>query len=210
MKKAFLYIVLLFIFIACSSPKASFDKFEGKLVYTVSSPMNNPDESDSINYQVVYAKDSMLRIDSFTPIGKQVYIKHIPKNKAYILMDLGMKKVAIQTVQDTTENLDRYLFKKAMGKEKFAGRKAKNIHVTDTAYDTTMTMNYIKEIPAKYSTAIEGMPGLPANYSLNVSGMWVSYRLKTIDERPIHIDFFGIPSDYEIISLDEFIDLIKD
>jgi hypothetical protein len=210
MIKALSYIVLLFIFIACSTPKPSIENFEGKLVYTISSDLNNPDITDSINYQVIYAKDSMLRIDNFTPIGKQVYIKHIPKNKAYILMDIGMKKVAIQTIADTLENDNRYLFKKAFGKDKFAGRKAKNIHVTDTMYDTTMTMNYLEEIPAKYSTAIDGMPGLPVNYSINSSGMWINYQLKTIEERAIDIDIFGIPSEYEIITLDEFINLIKD
>ena len=210
MIKVLSYIVLILTLASCSSPKASIENFEGKLVYIVSSELNNPDMSDSINYQIVYAKDSMLRIDNFTPIGKQTYIKHIPKNKAYILMDLGMKKVAIQTIADTLENDNRYLFKKAFGKKKIANRKAKKIHVTDTKFDTTITMNYLEEIPAKYSTAIKGMPGLPVNYSINSSGMWISYQLKTIKEQAIHIDIFGIPSDYEIITLDQFIDLIKD
>ena len=209
MTKVFSFLCLSFILIACLSPKASIESFEGKLVYTVSSPLNNPEESDSINFQVIYAKDSMLRIDSFTPIGKQVYIKHIPKNKAYILMDIGYKKVAIQTIQDTTDNSGRYIFDKKIGKDEIAGRKAKKIRVTDTVYDTTMAMNYISEIPAKYSTAIEGMPGLPVNYSLNSAGMWINYKLKTIEERPVSIDLFGIPSDYDIITLDEFIELIK-
>lgn len=209
MKKELSYIILLFVLIACSAPKETLGSFEGKLVYAVTSTLNNPDKSDSINFQVVYAKDSMLRIDSFTPIGKQIYIKHIPKNKAYILMDIGIKKIAIQTIQDTTKKGERYIFKNTMGKETFGGRKANNIKVTDVVYDTTMTMNYIKEIPGKYSTAIEGMPGLPVNYSLNVSGMWVTYKLKSIEERSIDIDLFGIPSDYEIITLDEFIEIIE-
>src|SRR5690554_7315881 len=63
----------------------------------------------------------MLRIDSYTPIGKQIYIKHIPKNRAYILMDLGMQKVAIQTIPDTLEDSNRYVFEKKSGKKNFAG-----------------------------------------------------------------------------------------
>ena len=210
MLKALSYLVLILLFTACSSPKASLENFEGKFVYTISSEQNEVDLSDSTNYQIVYAKDSMLRIDNFTSIGKQVYIKHIPKNKAYILMDIGTQKVAIQTLADTLENDGRYLFKKAFGKEKLANRKAKNIHVTDTAYDTTITMNYLEEIPAKYSTAIEGMPGLPAKYSVNANGVWLTYQLKSIEQRSLSIDLFGIPSGYEVITLDEFIDLIKD
>lgn len=210
MIKTLSYLVLILLLTACSSPKASIENFEGKFIYTISSEQNEADLSDSTSYQIVYAKDSMLRIDNFTPIGKQIYIKHILKNKAYILMDIGMRKVAIQTIADTTENKGRYLFKKTNGKEKFADRKAKNIHVTDTAYDTTITMNYLEEIPAKYSTAIDGMPGLPAKYSINANGTWLTYQLMSIEERPLNIDLFGIPSGYEVITLDEFIDLIKD
>ncbi len=210
MKKALSISILIFALTACSSPKVGVNSFEGKLTYSVSSPTSNPDLSDSINYQIVYAKDSMLRIDNFTPIGKQIYIKHIPKNKAYILMDIGVKKVAIQTIADTLENNSRYHFKQIRGKEKFAGRKAKNISVTDTALDTTIIMNYLEEIPSKYSTAIEGMPGLPVHYSFYSNGAWITYRLIAIEEGVLNIDLFGIPSDYEIITLDEFIEMIKD
>ncbi|RFC53335.1 hypothetical protein [Brumimicrobium aurantiacum] len=207
MKLIFIFLTL-FLF-ACSTQKHQPSNFEGKLIYSISSKMNNPNENDSINHQIVYAKDSMLRIDSYTPIGKQIYIKHIPKNKAYILMDLGTEKVAIQTIQDTTSNSDRYLFEKKIGKDKFAGRKAKRIEVTDTAYDTTIIMNYLPEIPAKYSTAIEGMPGLPVNYSLYSNGLWLKYSLNTIEEKELNIDLFGIPSDHRIITLDEFIEIIQ-
>jgi len=209
MKKILFFLFIISILIACTTPRQNIKNFEGKLVYSVSSPLHNPAATDSINYQIVYAKDSMLRIDSYTPIGKQIFIKHIPKNKAYILMDIGVKKVAIQTVPDTLEN-NRYQFKNMLGKDKIAGRKAKKIKVTDTQHDTTIVMNYFSEIPEKYSTAIDGMPGLPAKYALFANGVWISYRLTKIEERTIDIDLFGIPSDHEIITLDEFIELIED
>src|SRR5690554_302548 len=113
MRNVFLFFGIAMILLSCSLPQAISEDFEGKLVYSVSSIANSPDMADSINYQVVYAKDSMLRIDSFTPIGKQVYIKHIPKNRAYILMDLGMQKVAIQTIPDTLERSEE----RRVGKE---------------------------------------------------------------------------------------------
>ncbi|PWH86148.1 lipoprotein [Brumimicrobium oceani] len=210
MKKILSFTLLLFLLSACSSPKVSIDNFEGKFIYTISTIEEEVNLSDSTSYQIVYAKDSMLRIDNFTPIGKQIYIKHIPKNKAYILMDVGMKKVAIQTIADSSENAGRYLFEHARGKEKMANRKAKKIRVTDTVYDTTFNMNYLEEIPAKYATAIEGMPGLPARYSINANGTWLNYEINSVEERPLNIDLFGIPSGYEVITLDEFIDLIKD
>ncbi|PKR80273.1 hypothetical protein CW751_10485 [Brumimicrobium salinarum] len=201
---------MIFYLSSCSLPNAVSDDFEGKFVYTVKSPGNTPNPNDSINYQIVYAKDSMLRIDNFTPIGKQIYIKHIPKNRAYILMDLGVKKVAIQTIPDTLKDDDKYIFEHKAGASRFAGLKGKNIKVTDTEQDTTIIMNYSPTISPKYTTALKNIPGLPLKYALFSNGTWIQYKLIEMEEKTIDIDLFGIPSDHEIITLDEFIDIIKE
>jgi len=207
----YLAIALIGILVmeSCGVQKESNTPFEGKLVYSVSSAENNPNSNDSINYQIVYAKDSLLRIESFTPIGKQIYIKHIPKEKAYILMDLYQKKVAIQTITDTIDRSDRYTFKSKMGSKTFAGKKAKNISVTFNEQDTTIIMNYIEDISPRYSEAIEGIPGLPVKYSVFTKGLWMNYELISFEEREISKDKFGIPSDHEIMSLDEFMEIMK-
>src|SRR5690554_4389278 len=127
MVRIFLYFGVTFILFGCSLPQAISDDFEGKFVYTIDSPANTPNIEDSINYQIVYAKDSMLRIDNFTPIGKQIYIKHIPKNRAYILMDLGSQKVAIQTYTDTLQADQSYAFKARAGTKTIGGVKTKQI-----------------------------------------------------------------------------------
>jgi hypothetical protein len=199
----------LILFGRCGVQKESETPFEGKLVYAVSSVENNPNDTDSINYQIVYAKDSLLRIESFTSIGKQIYIKHIPKERAYILMDLFHKKVAIQTITDTIDRSDKYSFKAKMGSKTFAGKKAKNIAVTFTEKDTTIIMNYLENISPKYTEAIEGIPGLPAKYSVFSKGLWITYELISFEERVISKNKFGIPSDHEIVTLDEFMDIMK-
>lgn len=201
-------ILSLFLF-SCGIQKESKAPFEGKLVYSVSSALNNPDDSDSVNYQIVYAKDSLVRIESFTPIGKQIYIKHIPKNRAYILMDLEFKKVAVQTIPDTLKSEGKYTFEAKMGSETFAEQKTKKIKVTLNDQDTTMVMNYLPNISPKYTDAIEGIPGLPAKYSVFSNDLWVSYELISFEEREVSRDLFGIPSDHEIMSLDEFMELLK-
>lgn len=202
-------IIALLILGSCGVQKESTTPFEGKLVYSVSSVENNPNDADSINYQVIYAKDSLLRIESFTPIGKQIYIKHIPKERAYILMDLYEKKVAIQTITDTVDRSGKYSFKSKMGSKTFAGKKAKNIAVTFNELDTTIVMNYIEDISPRYTEAIEGIPGLPAKYSVYSKGLWITYELISFEEREISKDKFGIPSDHEIMTLDEFMKIMQ-
>lgn len=209
MKLLTIALVVILALGSCGVQKESNTPFEGKLVYSVSSVENNPNDTDSINYQVVYAKDSLLRVESFTPIGKQIYIKHIPKERAYILMDLFHKKVAIQTITDTVDRSNKYTFKSKMGSKTFAGKKAKNIAVTFNEQDTTIIMNYIEDISPRYSEAIEGIPGLPVKYSVYSNGLWISYELISFEEREISKEKFGIPSNHEIITLDEFIEIMK-
>lgn len=211
MKKAGLFILgSIFILFSCTLPKENVANFEGKFIYRIDNPMNVQDDSDSINYQVVYAKDSMLRIDNYTPIGKQIFIKHIPLNRAYILMDLGSQKVAIQTYTDTLQADQSYAFKARAGTKTIGGVKTKRIEVHDLELDTTLIMNYAPDIPAKYSTSIEGMPGMPIKYFLFTNNVWLTYELISLDTSPLNIDLFGIPSDHQIITLDEFIKMIEE
>lgn len=211
MNKVFLATAaLLLILMGCSLPSVMQEDFEGKLVYRIHSDSepNDLNDKDSTSYLIVYAKDSLLRIENFTAIGKQVYIKHIPKQKAYILMDIG-RKFAIQTLTDTTSH-DQYKFDNQKGSKKFAGIKGHNIKVTDLELDTTITMNYYPKISAKYSTAYSRMPGLPINYFLYNDDKWFNYQLISLESKPVSMDLFGIPSDYEIVTMDEFVNLVSD
>lgn len=205
-----IFITIYISIFSCSLPKEHNEDFQGKMIYKISSAISNPSEKDSSNYQVVYVMDSMLRIDSYTPIGKQQYIKHIPKNRAYILMDLGARKVAIQTIPDSLGNNGKYSYSHKMGSDMVAGQKAKRAKVTDNDQDTTFVVNYLPEISPKYSNALDGIPGLPVKYSIYSNGMWITYELIEFEQKSIHRDYFGIPSDHEIITLDEFMEMLKE
>lgn len=209
MKNLVLFLATALILFSCSLPQPIYDNFEGKFVYSIDAPGNNPDPSDSINYQITYAKDSMLRIDNFTAIGKQSFIQKISSDTAYLLMDLGFKKVAIQTIFGTTKSENIYDFKYKIGSETIAGEKAKNIKVINKELDTTIIMNYIPEISPKYSTALEGIPGLPVNYSVPTKGQWIHYQLKSIQRETLSDSIFMVPSDYEIMTIDQFMEIIQ-
>lgn len=205
-----LSVLVLLLIASCQTSIPMLENWEGKIVYQIESELLNPDAEDSLNYQVVYAKDSMLRVESFTPIGKQVYIKHIPKNKAYILMDIYTDKIAIQTFSEEAPNTGKYEFIEKRGRKKIADKKAKKIDVKIPESDTIISMNYYEEIPPKYSEAIPGMPGLPARYTVYSNGEYLNYEVISIEEKEIDIDLFGIPTDFRKISMDEFIEMIEE
>ena len=204
---SFSFLALIF---GCGLQKTSSTPFEGKIIYQLSSEMINPADPDSMNYQLVYAKDSMLRIENFTAIGKQIYIKHIPKNRAYILMDIHTKKVAIQTFPEDAPNKGKYQFKKAKGKSELFGQKVKSIKVELPDIDSVFVMKYFTEISPVYSEALPGIPGLPAEFTLFSGGIFIDYKVISLEQKEISIDLFGIPSDYEKMTMDQFIDFIQE
>lgn len=206
----FSFVLLGSVLFSCRVQQPNMTPFEGKIVYHISSEQMNVSESDSTAYQIIYAQDTMLRIENFTPIGKQVYIKHIPKNKAYILMDLNTNKIAIQTTTDEVPNADEFQFEFKMGSSKIAGRKAKNIKVDIPNIDSTFVMQYFEDISHEYSEAVPGMPGMPAKYTVISNDAFLDYEAILLEERKVSRDLFGIPSDYEIMSMDAFIDMIQE
>lgn len=195
---------------SCSVQQPVTTPFEGKVIYHITSPQDAVNEKDSTAYQIIYAQDTMVRIENFTPIGKQIYIKHIPKNKAYILMDFNSNKVAIQTPASEIPNAAEFKFDYKIGSSEIAGRKAKNIKVTIPNIDSTFTMQYFEDISPEYSEAIPGIPGLPAKYTVISNDAFLNYEVIVLEERKINRDLFGIPSDYQIMTMDAFIDQIQE
>jgi hypothetical protein len=202
-------VLVLGNLISCKNGSVVPERFEGKIIYKMSSVFLNPDDPDSMNYQVVYAQDTMLRIESFTPIGKQIYIKHIPKNRAYILMDLFYEQLAIQTIPEEAPNAGKYIFEEMKGSKNIAGKKAKNIKVTLPETDTTIVMNYYPTISSDYTEALPGIPGLPAKYTLYTGGEYIEYEVVSIEERKVERDLFGVPSDHRVVTMDEFMEMIE-
>lgn len=207
---SFLFFGVLFSLWNCGVKKIEPQQFEGKFVYQLSGRMIDANAADSSNFQVVYAKDSLVRVENFTKLGKQIYIKHIPRNRAYILMDLGGKKVAVQTIPEPSPNDGKYVFNSKRKRKKIAGRKAQRVDVTLPTYDTIIPMYYLPEISPSYTEAIPGIAGLPALYTIFSNDEFVDYKLIYFEEKPIHKDYFGIPSDHEIMSLEEFIEHFND
>jgi hypothetical protein len=182
------------------------ERFEGKMVYKISSSRTEHIDEDSLGYQIVYAKDSMLRIENFTQLGKQVYIKHITKNRAYILMEFNGEKIALKSIPEPPANAGKYEFKKKRGKQDIAGKSARKMQVKIPNVDSLFIMYYYDDISHDYSEAIPGLPGLPVKYTLIVNDELADFELIKFEQKEISIDFFGVPSDYKVMTMDEFVE----
>jgi hypothetical protein len=137
--------VFLFSFL-CSATIIAQKKhlpFSGELLFKAQRviPMDSMQE-----HMLIYAKDSLLKVINFSStLGKQELIKHLTKEKSYLLLETTKGKYAIRTnytkYQDTTLS---YSFKKKLGSKRIAGMKAKKLSVTFTDIDKKFTFYYYK------------------------------------------------------------------
>ena len=131
--------------------------FSGELLFKAQRviPMDSAQE-----HMLIYAKDSLLKVINFSSnMGKQELIKHLSKEKSYLLLETTKGKYAIRTnytkYQDTTLS---YSFKKKLGSKRIAGMKAKKLSVTFTDIDKKFTFankDDLKEFLREYQKSVK-------------------------------------------------------
>ena len=164
---------------------------------------------DSIQeHMLIYAKDSLLKVINFSSnMGKQELIKHLSKEKSYLLLETTKGKYAIRTnytkYQDTTFS---YSFKKKLGSKRIAGMKAKKLSVTFMDIDKKFTFYYLKNIPAVYGSAYTNFPGLVVEYYIPTDEGMFQYTLTELKRIDPPLTLFMVPTDYKRVSIEEFME----
>ena len=147
-------------------------------------------------------------MENFTQqLGKQVVIRHMELNKSYLLIDAKVGKFAIKMVNsDTTSYVSKYQFEKKHCKRKILGRKAKRLLVNHPGFEKPIEFLYLKKFGNKYLNNFDEAPGLLVKYSVVTPDGVLDYELIRISEYSPNRDLFGIPSDYQKVTIDEFMD----
>ena len=179
--------------------------FSGELLFKAQRviPMDSIQE-----HMLIYAKDSLLKVINFSSnMGKQELIKHLSKEKSYLLLETTKGKYAIRTnyskYQDTTLS---YSVKKKLGSKRIAGMKAKKLSVTFTDIDKKFTFYYLKNIPAIYGSAYTNFPGLVVEYYIPTDEGMFQYTLTEFKRIDPPLTLFMVPTDYKRVSIEEFMD----
>ncbi len=208
-------LLLLIASVGISTPLSAQKKnsFTGMLEYKITVRDTNLRAFFPDNSMFIYTNDTIVRQENYTPqLGEQVTIRHMEKNKSYLLLTTDFGNFAIPsdlselTGKDSTKRVSKYHFsKKAFGK-KVLGRKAKRMIVTHDDQKDPFEFLYYKNIANKYNDAFPEMPGLPVRYSVVTPDAVFDYQLVRISEYTPNRDLFGIPSDYERTTFDDFIE----
>lgn len=186
--------------------------FTGLIKYKVSIMDTSMQTLIDDREMIVYTNDTLSRMEIMNDaLGLQVNIKNLGLKKSYLLMDFLGKKLAIRT--DTEINPTKsepYKIKyKILGVRKFNGYKLKKAIVYREDLKEKKTVWYFKEIRPDLLEFYTGIKGLPADFYVGAIDGIIHYSLISIERKPVEKDLFGIPSDYEKITLDEFLNKVK-
>jgi hypothetical protein len=183
--------------------------FTGMLEYKISTRDTAMRELLPDSQMFLYTNDTIVRMENFTSqLGTQIAIRHMLKNKSYLLLETPVGKFAIQThdkVNDTIKKSDQFEFKKKFFKRKICGMKANRMLVSHPDFEEPIEFLYLKKVPNRYLDVHNEIPGLLVRYSVITADGILDYELVRISRYTPNNDLFGVPSDYERISFDEFI-----
>lgn len=186
--------------------------FTGVIKYNVSMLDTTIQQLIDDREMSIYTNDTLSRMEIMNDaLGQQVSIKHMDLKKSYLLMDFLGKKLAIQTTEkDDTLKYEPYDIKyKLFGKKKVNGLILKKAIVYREDLKEKRTIWYFKNIRPDLMEYYPGIKGLPADFYIGTIDGIIHYTLLSVEEKPINKDLFGIPSDYEKITLGDFLDKVK-
>lgn len=213
--KLILLTVLLIFGINNVSFSQKHKPFSGMLVYNITVTDTALTEYFPTTSMVLYTNDTIVRMENESQaFGKQITIRHMTMDKSYQLLDTDFGKFAIQTkgdnvsedANDTTRTVKRYTFEKSRKKKKILGKKAKSVKVSSKFYEEDKLFYYYKDYSGKYINTFPEINGLPVEYYVVTFDAIFKYELVRMMEYQPDNDLFGIPSDFERISFDAFMD----
>ena len=201
-----LLFLLLFLPFSLFAQKKN-SSFSGEMLFNVER-VAPPDSSREM--VLIYAKDSLLKVINFsTQWGQQELIKHISRQKSYLLISTTKGNYAIRT--EYTKNVDtsmHYTYKKTFGHKRIGGFKAKKLKVQFSGINKDFDFYYYKKIPAKYGSAFTDFPGLVAEYFLPSDQGLFKYTLTSLKNMDPPLSLFMIPENYKKVSLEQFLEEI--
>lgn len=210
MRFSFLISIGIVSIFSCANKK-NIAHFEGLLIYETDDQNLNNVPVDSGKFIKHYIKGDSIRVESFTPFGKQVHIRFASEKKAFLIFVHNGKKVAL--VQDLSKDTIQRTFKftKIKGKETIAGLPSKKGSISgDFLTDSALVVCYSDLYPKHLIDVYDGIiPGLPTKYTLVVQHFPINYKLVEIEEKTIDERKFIIPQDCIIMTMEEFLESIQ-
>ncbi len=190
--------------------------FSGELVYHIRNVDKGQamftDGKDEEEKMIIYAKDSLLKVVNFNSAsGAQECLKHLSRNKSILLLEIGEQGYAVRIKEEESNEESSYTFKKKCGfSKRYQGLKCKKILMKHPSLSNDLICFYTKKIPAKYGNVFAQLPGLPVLYYLISPKGLLRFELESYKIYDPPLTLFMIPEGYEVVSMEEFLDILGD
>ncbi len=212
------FLVFLFLCLFCQNTYGQkTNSFSGELTYKITkvdasmNPLSSEDDN-SENKVIIYAKDSLLKIVNFnSQNGYQECLKHLTREKSILSLEIGDQGYAIRMNDEQSMTNDSlYSFKNKCGiKKRIGGLKSKKTIMNHAMLANELICFYSKTIPSRYANDFSGLSGIPTLYYIvNDDGLY-RYILESHRFYDPPLSMFMIPEEYEIVTMDEFIDKVN-
>ena|SRR5688572_29976460 len=188
---------------------------EGKVIYEISYPDMEMDPQMAAmmpTESVVYFKGNLSRTETSMGMGiSSATIVNSKTNEMTALTDMmGTKTATIVDMDDQKKDksdVKEEDLKIAHSNEtkEIAGYACKKAILTN-ADGTTIEMFYTENITSssQFNTQWKSLKGFPLEYTLAVGGMNMKMTAKSVTKEKISDELFKIPSDYKLMTQEEF------
>lgn len=200
----FLLAFLCFAF----SVNAQSQKFEGIVTFSIEYPeimLNTvpPSLRDSVKISRKYIKGDRMKTENFTSMGKQILIETIGSDTSYLLFNLMGEDIAVEIVGTSKpESKKDSLVKKGNG-PKIHNLKCKKASYTKNGKEYEVI--YTDQIDSKYGNSFTALGGFALKYPIVLSEReTLFYECTEVKETGLSNDVFSIPSNFRIVSMEEF------
>ena len=211
-------IILIFSFVLITIHSFTQD-FTGKIIYEMDyelPELMEPQRAMLPTEMTTYIGKEHSKVVQNTMLGEQVTIVNFKTSITTSMMDMMGQKIAIEIkpedaspdnkpsieYTEETKTIAGYACKKAIYTINSAAGMKKG-----TGEDTepiSMEVYYTPEISAQSNQQFKELKGLPLEYSVSTQGMVMNIKAKSIKNEKCPKSLFDIPSDYKIMSLEEF------
>lgn len=198
------YLVAIFVLCIMSTACSQKTSFEGLLTYRTSDHYVGQSR-DTVNYIRYYVKGSKIVTVSGSNFGGQRYIRDTEKQTGTLLLLFNNQKFAL--LQDLTKDTiqKKFIVEKQKGKNVIGGVKSQRFLVSGEYLQEPMVVFSSKKYP-HIVPAYESVPGLPTKYTLIIDDQAEDFELVSIEAKPIPEELFEIPMDYQVMTMEEFLD----
>lgn len=190
--------------------------FTGKVTFEISVLEPGGNISDQKGKSVIFIKDSIVRRENDSQLGKQVYITNVNSGETTLLMNFMGQDFAIEMKKDkfSAEDSSRYAFKDQKGKEKIEGYKCKKVSYKAGGKD--LEANYTDEISSIYNNgSFRHLEGFAFSYEVLDQGVVFRYICTEVlnyneSENTLSDQLFSIPPQYNQVTLQEFMQMVEE